>query len=171
MAATGSGGIVRETRCPDCDARVPGVEGPVHPYLGTSPGCWAIYGEVLAREYGDARYFAAHRLTVDTYAAQHPGRRERRSSQSVNVHLVALHLVLERNAAPAYVRRVLSALAQRHQHEFEWLEPPATLGEVTVVDVLRAATPDEHCALVRRWAESVYAAWAPRRQGFLRYLP
>lgn len=162
--------MTRETTCADCGAAVPDVDGPVHPYMGSSEGCWALYGEVLAREFSDPRYFAAHRLTVDTYAAQHPGRPERRASQSVNVHLIALHLVLERGAAPAYVRRVLSDLVQRHQHRFDWLPPPPLAGALTVVDVLRAATPEQHCALVSRWARSVYDAWAPQRAAFLRYL-
>ena len=158
--------------CADCRAPVPAVPGgPVHPYMGTSPGCWALYGEVLAREFSDPRSFVAHRLTVDAYAAQHPGRVDRRASQSVTIHLIALHLTLERGSDPSYVRRVLSATVERNQHQFPWMEPPASLGAVTVVDVLAAVSPEEHVATVRRWARAVYDAWAPRRAEFLRFLP
>lgn len=156
--------------CPDCRATVPDLDGPTHPYMGTSAGCWALYGELLAREYGDPRWFAAHRLTVDAYAAQHPGRIDRRASQSVTIHLIALHLTLERGSDASYVRRVLSTLVARNHHQFPWIEPPSGgLGAVTVVDVLAARTPEEHLAAVQRWARSVYDAWSPRRADFLRY--
>ena len=43
---------------------------------------------------------------------------------------------------------------------FDWLDPPASLGSVTLMDVL--AEPDaDGAAAVRRWAESVWAAWSP----------
>ena len=82
--------------CPDCGALTPDVDGPTHPYVGASVGCWAMYGEVLAKEYGEYRYPSVHRLTVDAYSVQHPGTPSRRSIQSVAVHLVSLYLVLER---------------------------------------------------------------------------
>jgi hypothetical protein len=69
---------------------VPDVEGPVHRYLESSPGCWRLYGEVLAREYSDLAFWAAHRLTVDSYAVQHPGRSSPQTIQSVCVHLLSL---------------------------------------------------------------------------------
>jgi hypothetical protein len=36
--------------CPDCGARLPEIDGPVHPYLGGSAACWAAFGELGARE-------------------------------------------------------------------------------------------------------------------------
>src|SRR5436190_1879442 len=39
--------------CIGCGVLTPDADGPTHPYLGASPGCWAVYGEVLAREYGE----------------------------------------------------------------------------------------------------------------------
>ena len=88
--------------CVGCGALVPEIEGPTHRYLGASPGCWAVYGEVLEKEYGDyLRYAPVHRLTVDAYAAQHPGVPSPQSIQSVAVHLIRLHLVLERGLRPS----------------------------------------------------------------------
>ncbi|MCP5049599.1 MAG: hypothetical protein GY940_20685 [bacterium] len=55
--------------CFSCGAPVPEIEGPVHRYMDSSPGCWKIFGEVLAREYSNAAYARYHRLTVDAYAA------------------------------------------------------------------------------------------------------
>jgi hypothetical protein len=48
--------------------------GKPHKYIGAVAGCWEIYGEILAKEYGEYGYpELTHRLTVDTYAVQHPG--------------------------------------------------------------------------------------------------
>jgi hypothetical protein len=151
------------TACPGCGALVSSADGPTHAYYGAAPGCWALYGEVLAREYGDFRYARLHRLTVDAYAAQHPGRPERRTIQSVAVHLIGLHLSLEAAAgewAGHDLSPVLQAAADRSAG-YHWLEPPPSLGDVTVSDVHAAADPVEHLRTVRRWAEHTWAAWAP----------
>jgi hypothetical protein len=59
--------------CPGCGATVSDVEQTRRrTYVGSAPGCWLLYSEVLAREYGDFRYTPAHQLTVDAYAVQHP---------------------------------------------------------------------------------------------------
>ena len=69
--------------CLSCGGVFPDIDGPVHRYMKSSPGCWAVYGEVLAREYEDPYFFEVHRLTVDAYAVQHPGSTDRQSIQSV----------------------------------------------------------------------------------------
>src|SRR6516225_12143489 len=87
--------------CIGCGALVVDEDGPTHPYVGASPACWAVYGEVLAKEYGEYRYPSVHRLTVDAYSVQHPGTPSRRAIQSVAVHLVSLYLVLDRGFSSA----------------------------------------------------------------------
>jgi hypothetical protein len=99
----------------------------------------------------------AHRFTVDAYAAQHPGKPERRSIQSVWVHLSGLYLLLEKGLADAQVRRVMSSIT-RNAGALHWLEPPTQYG-CTVSDVVRARDAAEHAALVHQWAEDVWQAW------------
>jgi hypothetical protein len=99
-----------------------------------------------------------HRLTVDAYAAQHPGKPERRTIQSVWVHLTGLFLVLEKRLADDDVRRVMS-LITKNPGPLHWLEPPTGYG-CTVADVVRAQDAKAHAELVRRWAENVWHAWA-----------
>lgn len=79
---------------------------------------------MLAREYGSLGMPAVHRLTVDAYAVQHPGMPERRSAQSVAVHLIGLHLLLDRGEAPQRVTALLGEVLQRLL-ELHWLTPPA----------------------------------------------
>ncbi len=68
--------------CVGCGALVLDIEGPTHRYLGVLPGCWALYGEVLKREYSDHREWLVHRLTVDAYAVQHQGESSPQTIQS-----------------------------------------------------------------------------------------
>ena len=146
--------------CPDCGVKLPLHDGSTHPYLGGSASCWALFGEVLAREYSSPTRMKVHRLTVDAYAAQHPGQPERRTIQSVWVHLVGLHLVLDRGVAHRFARRVLSAVAEEGDR-LAWLPPPPDLGAVTVADVARATDDAAHAVEVQRWAAAVWAAWRP----------
>lgn len=158
------------TACPGCGAVFAELEGPVHPYMESSPGCWAAYGEVLAREYGDPSRMATHRMGVDAYAAQHPGRPSRQSIQSVGLHLVRLCLLLE-HGLPAAAANDAMLDAARCKHEMSWLTPPASLGAMTVADVLRTGTAAAHVAAARGWAESVWAAWAPHHARVRSWLP
>ena len=146
--------------CPGCGLELPECDGPTHPYIGASPACWALYGELLAREYGELRYPPSHRMTVDVYAVQHPGLPERRSIQSVAVHLIALCLVMERGVATVKVRELMGRVLQT-EPALEWLEPPSPNGSVTVRDVLASRDLAEHAANVERWARDVWDAWAP----------
>lgn len=145
--------------CPDCKALVPDVGGPTHEYLGASSGCWKIYGEVLAKEYSDPAYMEVHRLTVDAYAVQHPGLPESRAIQSVNIHLLALYLVLEKQCDFSFATQLMGKIIERKKGEFIWLDPPQTPYSVTVVDVVKANSPQEHKAIVEKWAEATWQAW------------
>jgi len=142
----------------------------VHRYLESSPACWAAYGEVLEREYADAAYRGVHRLTVDAYAVQHPGRPSPQTIRSAAVHLIRLCLILEHGVATeAAVAAMLAAAARKGA--YHWLEPPAGRGARTVADVRRAATPAEHAARVRDWALDAWRAWAPHHAQVRAWLP
>lgn len=155
--------------CPGCGARLPDVGGPTHRYMLSSPGCWACYGEVLAREYQDPAWGRRHRLTVDAYAVQHPGEPTPQSVQSVALHLVSLCAVLEHGVAPDAARRLLAVGSKAGG--FRWLPPPESRGSVTVADVRGAADPEDHAARVLVWAESAWGAWVDHHgtvEGWLR---
>ena len=156
--------------CVGCGAPVPAESGPAHRYIGASPGCWRLYGEVLGREYEDyARFAPVHRLTVDAYAAQHPGEPSPQSIGSVGVHLVRLHLQLERGLPHDRANDAMLEISSRLKKNFVWLEPPASLGDATVLDVLDAREPEEHIERVREWAASVWGAWAPHHETVRRW--
>lgn len=156
--------------CCGCGGLFPEIEGPTHRYMESSPGCWASFGEVLAREYSDAAYFAVHRLTVDAYAVQHPGRPGPQSIKSVGVHLVRLYLLLE---CGLEMQRANDAMLKinRLKDGFTWLTPPSTPGSITVADVQEAATVEQHTQMVKAWAASVWSAWAKHHQTIRQWAP
>jgi len=147
-----------EAPCPGCAVVLPEYDGPTHPYIDASPACWALYGELLAHEYAELGYPECHRLTVDAYAVQHPGRRGPRTVQSVGAHLTGLYLVLERNfdgpAATALKNDVLAT-----EPDFPWLNPPGPGSALTVRDVVATQADIRHCDAVETWARSVWSAW------------
>lgn len=149
--------------CFACGGLYPDISGPVHRYMSSSPGCWAVYGEVLSREYSDLGYFAVHRLTVDAYAVQHPGGDDRQSIQSVGLHLVRLCAMLEHGLQPEHADAAMRR-ATRIKHTFHRLTAPPSLGALTAADVAEAGSPEAHRELVRAWAESAWQAWAPHHE-------
>jgi hypothetical protein len=148
------------TNCLGCGAVFPQHDGPTHPYMASSTACWAAFGNVLAREYSDPALLRVHRLSVDAYAVQHPGEPSRQSIQSVGVHLIRLCLFLERGLTPERANDAILA-AGKVKHSFTWLEPPTSLGDITVRNVLQTQGAAEHEVMVRNWARSAWSAWTP----------
>ena len=145
--------------CHGCGALVENIVGQPHKYIGATQGCWNLYGEVLAKEYGEYGYpELTHRLTVDTYAIQHPGKPGRQSIQSVNIHLISLCAALIKNFSGKEATKLIGDILAQ-QPTFEWLDPPAPNGTKTVIDVLEATNKEEHEKLVREWASDVFALW------------
>jgi hypothetical protein len=144
--------------CFGCGASVPKKNGPTHEYIGASAGCWELFGELLAKEYEEYNNPPAHRLTVDTYAAQHPGSPSKKSIQSVAIHLTGLHLMLDLNYEAHRATQLLNQAAESSQ-EYHWLEPPQSLGSLTILDVQDAENIKEHTDRVHIWAHTVWQAW------------
>ena len=146
-------------RCIGCGAKVNDIDGPTHPYMIATAACWELYGQVLAKEYENQNYFKVHRLTVDAYAVQHPGIPERKSIQSVNIHLIALCLAFEHDMEFSKITAKMGEVIKKFEKQFAWLTPPKTNYPITVKDILTAATADEHVIKVRSWAQSVWQIW------------
>lgn len=159
MTPVGKDTAASATACPGCGVVLADPGNVATPHRGASPGCWAVYGDILAREYGEFSYPAIHRLTVDAYGAQHPGERSPTSIQSQAVHLIALHLAIEEGIEP---RRVPSEIGRlvADPSALRWLEPPPPDGQRTVLDVASARNLKEHRLRVEWWARSIWEAWS-----------
>lgn len=145
--------------CPGCGAALPDdPNGPHHGYMTSSSGCWQAFSEILAKEFASPGWGLEHRLTVDTYAAQHPGEDDRKQRQSLAIHLVALCHRLEDGLDQ---KALLATTRYLTDDKREWprLTPPRSYA-MTVVDVAGAMRADEHVALIRRWAQTTWDAWS-----------
>jgi hypothetical protein len=156
------------TTCIGCRAQIAETDGPTHRYLGASPGCWARFGEVRVRQQAWPG-FAHHQPTVDAYCVQHPGEPNAQTIQSVIVHLLSLHLMLERGATAAQSIATMRRLTEAGL-PLEWLPPPPSLGTLTIADVAAATDRVAHEAVVARWARDAFAAWAPHHATVRRWL-
>jgi hypothetical protein len=146
--------------CPGCGIKLPELNAPTPADVGASPACWALYGRLLVDQYSQALPPRLHRLTVDTYAAQHPAARNYRSFSSLGSHLIGLCLLLERGASLQWTNELLVQILERPP-SCRRLEAPTPNGTIMISDVATARNPDEHGRLVEQWAASVWDAWAP----------
>jgi hypothetical protein len=142
------------TACIGCGGEVPDIDGPSHRYMLASPGCWAAFTELAISGPVPSPYGA---LITDAYAVQHPGVPNPQATQSVWVHLITLHLALERGWPPHRLVD-LRRLAADGSGGWQWLVPPASLGTVTAIDAARADA-DAVGDIVRRWVEGAWGAW------------
>ncbi len=147
-------------KCPGCGGNYQPFDGPVHKYMTSSPACWQAYGVVLAREYGNQDLFAAaHRLTVDAFALQHPGSlNDRRAVQSVNLHYMSLWLVFEKDYPLNLAGKALKTLAD---HEFESRAKAPTSYGYTLLDF----DSQDHANSAKQWAQSAFDAWSDLKSG------
>jgi hypothetical protein len=157
--------------CIGCGASFPQRDGPTHRYMESSPGCWAAFGEVLAREYSDPSYSRVHRLTVDAYAVQHPGRPSPQSIQSVALHLISLCLTLEQGIDDMFTATDSIRAAAETKHRFRWLPPPPSLGAITIADVVGSSNGEDHERRVRVWAAAAWTAWSEHHGVIRGWLP
>lgn len=144
--------------CQGCGGIYDFYEGPTHAYMTSSPACWHRYGQILAYEYSDKNLFdAAHRLTVDAYALQHPGDiNDRRANQSVHLHYVSLFLIFEKNMSHELATQSLGKLAKS---EFP-NRPRAPAFYTFTASDFDYSTPLSHHDHAFKWAKSTYEVWS-----------
>ncbi|TKS96126.1 DUF5946 family protein [Streptomyces lasalocidi] len=162
-------------QCLGCQGQVPDVEGPVHPYMRASPGCWQWYGELLSEWLTPAAPLELRMLHVDCFAAQHPAGAEndRRQNQSVAVHLTALCLFHEYGIAadriPYYRKRTSQAVLPRlGLPDWPHLREPDFSGTITVSDLYHDRRTGE-TRLGVAWPRDCWQAWAPHHSTVRRW--
>ena len=148
-----------QSACIGCGAVLQIITGPTHPYMEASPACYEAFNRVLAFEYSDPTLQGTHRLTVDTYAVQHPGRAgTRQQIQSVGLHLARLGVQLDNSLSPRETNDVMLGLG-KHKATLKRLEPPAAF-TVKVADIAEFAGSASHSDNVRDWARATWADWS-----------
>ena len=134
-------------RCECCGAEI----------RGGKAACNALFGEILAREYGDPTHAAVHLMTVDCYVLQHC---EDHGPRSNAFHLLRLGWLLHGGDADiGQQKKGPMPFIMKSYREFPFLEPPEDRGAPMVVDIAAASDAAEHAEHVRAWGESVWSAW------------
>jgi hypothetical protein len=156
--------------CFSCGAPVASLDGPTHPYMRSSPGCWAAFGELQATEMARFGYPEIHGLVVDAYAASHGGDgAERRDRQSVFIHLMAICARLERDMdGPARIALLRRLTAQKRDWPVLW--PPARTPAVNLTYLRDAGDAADYERRAREWARAVWEAYGPAQDRIRRAL-
>jgi hypothetical protein len=135
-------------RCSSCGA---GVDGDLD-------ACREFFEALLAQEYTDFRYARLHRVMVDAYALQHPGR-YMASSKSFVAHLTGACAAIEYDNYERINRAVQAWLSRNPSLDAPPVRP-AHLGDITVIDAFEAPDPESYSKVVRQWVESAWRAWS-----------
>jgi hypothetical protein len=143
--------------CRGCGGLFAPFDGPVHDHMEGSPACWRAFGDLLAAKYSAPELLPVHRLSVDTYAVQHPGGASRQAIQSVGLHLARLYIQLEQLRPPNETNEVMRAFAGR-KSSLERLTPPETFS-LTLADVAPFIGAPSHARRVSEWARSAWNDW------------
>jgi hypothetical protein len=133
--------------CPHCGAAVPDA----------AKGCRPLFVEVSFRQMSDREVFSVHRLTVDAYALQHPDE-YCKSARSLAAHLTGLCWAFEYDASPQVARALKKWLDGNPG--IDRLVPTEFQGSISIADVHGTQGPGEHVEAARKWARSVWEAWA-----------
>lgn len=161
-------------QCPGCKIILPYQDGLEHllqagigRYGVASPECLSLLEQVTVKDYECGGH-----ASIDAYAVQHPPHAEIQqklginsrliaaSKQSVAIHLLGLYLRIEKNMnRDAAGRAMQKVLASGYKLENEELDPPVNLGTITVVDVAKATTCEDHLKLSEEWSKSACKAW------------
>lgn len=149
-----------------CGLVAPRMAGEVDAYKAATPACWAAFGHLLAADYSQWEP-RRHRLTADTYMAQHPGFATPSGRRSVLVHLVGLWLTLERGLSPEVAGPMVGQVFPDKTVAPPDMTPIPALAGINVAEVL-AAPADQQEARVETWARFVWDAWRPHHPTVLR---
>ena len=118
--------------------------------------CKELFEAVLVKEYSDIQYGHVHRLTVDSYALQHPPYTE--SIKSFAAHLTGMCCTMEYGND----RELLKLLRKWLDGKVQLEKPPllTDVGSLTIAHVAAAKDGKEHAKLVEEWAKDVWNSYA-----------
>ncbi|MGE5049039.1 MAG: DUF5946 family protein [Deltaproteobacteria bacterium] len=142
--------------CPGCGLRSGRKDFARDPEPGASAGCLAVKDELSFYTLGRRDAYFIHQLLVDAYAAQHATPASKPITTAFA--LIGLFLFAERGFTGKEVQRAHMALARRRR-DWPQFEPPRSRGPLTVADVVAVPPGEGRDAMLKLWAESVWAAW------------
>jgi hypothetical protein len=137
--------------------------------MSSAPGCWALYGELVARGISWGTDRGTVQLRTDAYAAQHATNPDPRNRQSVAIHLMSLGATIELRLAPGRTTELFGGWTHR-VGGYPDLISSTVHGDLTVVHALEANGPALTGEAIERWAQSVWEGWADHHATILKLL-
>jgi len=98
-----------------------------------------------------------HQNIVDAFAAQTATEQDK--PIKITFALIGLYLCIDKGQTGRQAQLSHMRLA-KYRKEWPRFAPPAERGNIRVADVLAATPGAERDAMIRRWCEDVWAAWA-----------
>ena len=105
--------------------------------------------------HSDPRFI--HQNIVDAFAAQTATEQDK--PIKITFALIGLYLCIEKGQTGRQAQLAHMRLA-KYRKEWPRFTPPAERGEIRVADVLAAEPGTERDAMIRKWCQAVWAAWA-----------
>lgn len=140
------------TVCPGCGVKLPDRNlGPAERYNAAGE-CLEAYYDLTCWTLVQQDAGFVHQHAVDAYAAQHVG--ERMRPITAVFALIGLYLAVERGYTGREVQLAHMKIARRRR-DWPRLEPPEGRGDLTVMDILLAATDAEKEEALMRPTASV----------------
>jgi hypothetical protein len=138
------------SRCPSCGAAV-----------ADQAACEALFNQIGARAFTDARLAAVQQLVVDAYCLQHP-EPYCHSAKSYAAHLTRMCIGLEMRgdtSAYAAIPRWLNGSPSITRPQ-----EPNFRGKLTIADLAAAGDVEEHKRITLEWAQEVWQAYAAQHE-------
>ena len=119
-----------------------------------------MFGEVLAKDYGEYEYPDAHFQIVDAYMARILSFTTASARRSLAVHLIGLLCMVELGLSGDEAGRI-HAKVFPEKHDVPAFEPVPPMSDLTVAFIHSARDIEEHTVRAGAWAEAVWRAWSP----------
>jgi len=149
---------------------MPRHDGPSDPYGCATPSCWAMFTEILARDYSQYQHLPEHRLVVDAYMVQHPNFATAAGRRSVVIHLTGIYAAVVCHMPFVRIGHMLGEIFP-NKEDAPVLAQPLSNGQFNVGDIYVAAGLKDHSKLAWEWGISIWQAWRIHEETLLSCLP
>jgi len=147
--------------CPGCGLNLPSLGLEPDPRANASGECRALMNELSYYTLAHEDRAFIHQHLVDAYGAQHV--RQSKSTIGAAFAIAGLYLAVEKGFTGRQVQKMHMLMASKSK-EWPRFDPPASLGSLTVADVLKVEPGPDRDKQLMRWCESVWAAWSAEHQ-------
>ena len=143
--------------CPGCALQLPSLGLEPDAKANASGECRALMNELSYYTLAHRDRAFIHQHLVDAYGAQHV--RVSKSTIGAAFALAGLYLALEKGFTGRQVQKMHMLMASKSK-EWPRFTPPASVGSMTVADVLHADPGPGRDQELMRWCASVWSAWS-----------